>query len=229
MKNLFMVTLLFIILNGCAVKTVVMDEETKSQLNGKTITYITQTHPKYPEVMTPLKSLGLTVGGFLGGIILGIDSTNMNKITIPGNYISQQIIPLFIEKYHMKYLKEIVPKKESYSNINSSNKEDISEFKQLKMDYKSDYLLDVQDYRWAVLHLNIFGGASYVVMLKTNIQLIDKEREEIITQTSCEYFPEDKEILPTYDEMFKNNGELFKKETMKGINLCIEKIKKDLF
>lgn len=229
MKNLFMSILFLIILNGCAVKTVVMDDSTKSQLNGKTITYVTQTYPKYPEIRTPLKSLGMAVGGILGGLILGIDSTDINKIEIPGNYISQQITPIFVDKYNMKYLKEIVPKKDIKTDVDSSQEEDFLELEQLKMDYTSDYLLDVNDYRWAVLHMSIFGGASYVVMLKTNIRLIEREREEVITQTSCEYFPKDKEILPTYDEMFENNGELFKKETIKGINLCIEKIKKELF
>ena len=73
------------------------------------------------------------------------------------------------------------------------------------------------------------GGASYVVILKTDLSLIERVSQEIVSQISCAYVPEYKEGLPTYEQMFANNGKLIKEKTRKASDECIEKIKKELF
>ena len=228
MKLITSLTLALIFFNGCTPKLLLMDEKQESFLKGKTITMVKQVWPKHIELNTIGKGLGYVVGGVLGSMLLSLDNERADGIEIPGNYIAKKITPLIANKYQMNFINE--QRKEHHETVletlNKTKK--VPELEQFRNDYKSDYLLDIYTYTWLVTYTKWYGGASYVVVMRNDLRLIERETKKVISTISCEYLPKYKKGLPTSSEMFENNGKLIKEETLKASNLCIEKIKKNL-
>jgi hypothetical protein len=231
MKYTIGLIVLATILTGCATKTLVMNKDEQSSLNGKTITAIQKTSPKHPQINTPGKALGAALmgGGILGVALAGLSDDKANNLEIPSNYISEKITPSIAKKFNMVLKEEKEKEKKETSLSILETKEDITELDRLKATYTSDYLLDIDTYNWMITHTKWNGGASYVIIMRNNLRLIERESQKIVSSINCEYNPKDKEILPTYDELFANDGKLIKEESRKASDLCIEKIKAELF
>ena len=237
MKYIINLVVLATILSGCATKTLVMDKDKQKSLSGKSITAIQKDYPTHPEVNTPGKTLGAAIGGviggamgvILGGVILDEGDDRTDNLKIPSNYISEKITPYIANKFNMvlKHEKEKEKKETSLSILKP--KEDVPELDRLKANYTSDYLLDIDTYSWVITYTKWNGGASYVVVMRNNLRLIERETQKTISSINCEYLPKYKDGLPTYDEMFANNGKIIKEESLKALDLCVEKIKVELF
>jgi len=225
----FTAILFTFILSGCAQKTLIMDKKQKSLLNNKTLTFIEKSRPNRPDISTPGKAIGAAMGGIFGAILLSVNDESISKLKTPSNYISKEIAPFIANKYHMIFKKEKRKEKEETALSIMTSKRNIPELDQFKESYSSDYLLDVNTYNWIITHRLWSGSASYLIVMRNNLRLIERESQKIISSTSCEYFPKSKEELLTHKELFANNGEMIKEESQKAINLCIEKIKTELF
>jgi hypothetical protein len=220
-------------MTGCVQNTLVLDKQEKEKLTGKTITAIYQKN-SYPYIKTPMHDIGFyAVGGVVGGVLMSSANKQINTLTIPANYISEDIIAFLEKKYKMvrkekSAIENLSPHKD-HLDILSKEKE-LSWLEKLEEDYSSDYILDIHDTIWAVSYrMDWKFHITYHYSLETDMQLIERESKKIVSQTSCQYSPKDDDKLPTYDEFFGNDAKLFKDENIKASDLCIKKIKSELF
>lgn len=227
-------------MTGCVQNTLVLDKQEKEKLTGKTITAIYQKH-SYPNINTPRVGMGIGLlsagtGGIIGAVV-GAEMVgggeHINTLTIPANYISEDIIAFLEKKYNMvrkekSAIENLSPHKDHRDILSEEKK--LSWLEKLEKEYSSDYILDIHDTIWAVSYrMDWKFHITYHYSLETDMQLIERESKKIVSQTSCKYSPKDDDKLPTYDEFFGNDAKLFKDENIKASDLCIQKIKSELF
>lgn len=231
MKIKILVLVSTILFSGCVQDTISLDPKKQENLTGKTITFVHQNTPTYPEVMSPSKALGMgLIGGVLGAVIVSaISKVGVEEKVPPSTYISKKIIPNFVKNYKMKFLKNEFKEESNVTDMTSMNneQEEVPEMDKFLKNYKTDYILDIHS-MWSVGYFEWHWG-SYAVRMQNDLRLIDRINKKVIAQVTCQYLPKYKEGLPSYDEMFANEEKLMKEESFKAMNLCVEQIKKDIF
>jgi len=217
-KYLYFVVL-GLILSACSTKTVNLDSQLKNSFENKTITFTNRAKPIQPDVMTPTKAIGMSgMVGFLDSLVLSLfdDGKTYEVKKVPSLYINNKLVKEFVDRYHMKYVEnDIMTDKNSVDDL-------VNQYK------NSDYILDNDTTYWMVSYYPTHWG-TYSVGLFDVMRLIDTKNSKVIAQKMCKYYPEYKEGMPSYDEMFADNGKLIKIGTKQALDYCVEDFKKLLF
>lgn len=214
--SLILIGLMF---SACAPKTITLNSQLKNNFENKTITFTNREGPLEPNVMTHTRAIDLSgMVGLLGSLTIALFDNDKNyKVNkVPSLYINNKLIQELTTKYNMKHIK----------NNTMTHTTSVDEL--IRQYPNSDYILDNTTTYWMIIYYPTHW-TTYTVNLFNVMKLIDTKNAKIVAQKICQYQPKYKDNMPSYDEMFANNGALIKKETQKALDYCIEDFKSLLF
>lgn len=222
MKIILTILISVFIFTGCSLKKVNIktNGESTNTLKGKTFTFVKREKPISPIVQTPSKAILAGLTGGIGAAAIYYDRTSNNEEEkykhVPAYYINSNLKDLLVNKYGMKYV--------HLENLVNSN--DIDDFIESYKDV--DYILDSNDLLWSVLYYPLHWK-TYYVWYANNLKFIDTKKRKVIGSGTCEYKPEYSESMPSYDEMFANDGKVLKMQTNEALEKCLKELNKQVF
>jgi hypothetical protein len=199
---------------GCAT-TRPMSPEVEQTLPGKSVTQIKFGKPDFMAA-TPAKAMF----GMLGAVAMiaaGNEIVEEGKVEDPAPYIGQELMKRMQEKY------KTMPLTQTALQANTSDLDELAEAYP-----QSDLLLDVRTTNWQMTYFPL-NWSQYRIAYGVRARLVNLKTQEVLAEGSCERFPEDDTNAPSYDEMVENQASRLKHELRLAANICVEKLKAEIF
>jgi len=200
------------VLTGCGVmKPMPITDVNMSQLKGKSLL---KTKTEMPDMMELTAGRGFFGAlGMLAGISAGNELVKKHNIQDPAQMISLDLAKEFAKKNKLKLnIKSTLVETDDVKAISSKNK-------------NTDYILDIRTQNWNLAYFP-FAMSAFRVNYLAHLRLIDTKTQTVIAESQCHRVVEESEGAPTHEQMVANNMALFKSETKKAVDYCVDEFKK---
>lgn len=211
--------LLFVLLGafmtGCvSTKNIPITDEKLGSMKGSSLAISKRKLPDFSAM-----TAGKAMFGGLGGVAMisaGNKIVKENAIEDPALYIAATISSGLMQHHELTVDADV-------SVTVSGN----SSSKIAKMNFSTDYLLDIQTVNWSFAYFPT-DWDNYRVIYSAKLRLIEKTSQKVVAEGFCSRVPDQDENSPSYDQLLADKAARLKSELRIAADKCISEFKSDI-